>query len=422
MRKLLLIGIFVGINISVNSQAIITIDSCYSWAKQQYPLIKEKRLIEKTKEFNVSNAGKGYLPQVNFNGQGTYQSAVTTIPLNFHIAGINFSIPTISKEQFNLHGEVDQLIYDGGTIKQQKQVQETNSNIQEQNLEVQLYALKDRINQIYFGTLLIDEQLNQNGVTQKELQNNIDRMQAKVNSGTALNSNLYELQADLYQQQQNEISLKASRKAYLDMLSLFINKPLDENTKIETPHTVAVSDVINRPELTYYDSQKKIDDVQEKLLNASNRPKFMFFFQGGYALPGLNAFDIQPAWYYITGLRLSWSLGGLYTLKNQKQLLNIDKQIIDVQREAFLFNTNINLKQQSADISKLQQMIAKDNDIISKRTAVKDVAKAQMDNGVITVHDYISELDAEDAAIQGRLLHQVQLLMDEYNYQNTSGN
>jgi outer membrane protein TolC len=423
MKKLLLIGTILGATVLVNAQTTLTLDTCYARARQQYPLIKQKGLIEKTKEYSVANAAKGYLPQVNFNGQATYQSAVTSITISgLPPAFKGLSFPTPTKDQFNVHGEVDQTIYDGGMIKQQKQVQETNAGIQDQNIEVQMYALRDRINQIFFGALLIDQQLKQNDLTQKDLQNSIDRMQATVNNGEALNSSLDELQADLYQQQQNRIGLSATRKAYIDMLGIFINKPLDENVVLGTPRNLVVSDSIHRPELSFYDFQKKNDDVQDKLLNAGNRPKFSAFFQGGYALPGLNGFDVDPALYYITGVRLSWSLGGFYTLKNQRQLLEIDRQSIDVQKDDFIFNTRINLKQQSADMIKLQQMINKDNDIISKRTAVKDASKAQMDNGVITVHDYISQLDAEDAAKQNLLLHQVQLLMDQYNYQNTSGN
>ena len=422
MKKIFLIGILAIIFSSVHAQTSLNLDSCYAQAKAYYPLIKEEGLIEKTKDYTISNAAKGYLPQVNFSGQATYQSAVTTIPIDFHIPGVNFSIPTVSQSQFNLHGEVDQTIYDGGMIKQQKSAQTANANVQEQNIEVQLYQLKNRINQLFFGTLLIDAQIKQNDLTQKDLQNSINKVQAGVTAGSVLASSLDELQAELYQLQQNEIGLKTSRKAYMDMLSLFINRPLDENTSLQTPINTTVSDSIHRPELSFYDFQKKSDDVQEKILNASNRPKFLFFFQGGYALPGLNGFDINPALYYVTGVRLSWNLGGLYTLKNQRQLLAIDRQSIDVQKENFLFNTRIDLKQQSADILKLQEMIVKDKDIISKRTAVKDAAKAQFDNGIVTVHDYISELDAEEAAKQNLLLHQVQLLMDEYNYQNTSGN
>jgi outer membrane protein TolC len=422
MKKPILIGAIL-ISVFAEGQKLLTLDTCYARARQQYPLIKQKGLIDKTKDFNVSNAAKGYLPQVNFNGQATYQSAVTSISLTgLPPAFKNLSFPTPSKDQFNLHGEVDQTIYDGGMIKQQKQSAGAGADIQEQNIEVQLYALKDRINQIFFGALLIAEQLKQNALLQKDLQSNIDNMQAGVNSGTALSSNLDQLQAELLQQQQNEVELKSSRKAYIDMLGLFINQPLDDNAELQTPVSKIVSDSIHRPELSFYDFQKKNDDVQEKILDASNRPKFLYFFQGGYALPGLNGFDVNPEWYYITGFRLSWSLGGLYTIKNQKQLLDIDKQGIDVQKDDFIFNTRIALKQQSADMIKLQQLINTDKEIIAKRTSVKNAAKAQVDNGVITVHEYINQLDAEDQAKQSLLLHQVQLLMDEYNYQNTSGN
>jgi len=422
MKKIFLTISIIASGLISNGQSPLLLDTCYALARQQYPLIKQLGLIDKTKDYNISNAARGYLPQVNFNGQGTYQSAVTSIPLDFSFGGFKFSIPTLPKEQFNVHGELDQTIYDGGIIKQQKNEQDANADIQKQNVGVQLFALRDRINQIFFGALLIDAQVKQNELTQKDLQNSVDRMQANVNNGTALSSNLDELQAELIQQEQNEISLKASRKAYMDMLSVFINRPLNDTTQLVAPGAVTVSDSIHRPELSFYDAQKKNDDVQDKLLNAGNRPKFSFFFQGGYALPGLNGFDVDPAWYYITGFRLSWSLGGLYTLKNQRQLLNIDRQGIDVQKEDFVFNTRINLKQQSADMIKLGQLINKDNDIIGKRTLVKNSAKAQLDNGTMTVHDYISEVDAEDQAKQNLILHQVQLLMDEYNYQNTSGN
>ena len=401
----------------------IQLEECYKLAKQQYPLIKQRDLIEKTKDYSIENVGKGYLPQVNFNGQATYQSAVTTIAVSgLPPAFDHLSFPELPLEQFNVHGEVDQTIYDGGVMKQQKQSDAANADIQQQNLEVQLYALKDRINQIYFGVLLIDEQVKQNDLTQKDLQSSIDKIQEGVKNGTALSSSVDELQAELLQQQQDKIQLEASRRAYLNMLGVFTGQQYDTTTTLELPLSFTPSDSIKRPELSFYDFQKKNDDVQEKILNASNRPKFSYFLQGGYALPGLDAFNVTPAWFYITGFRLSWNLGGYYTMKNQKQLLDIDRQGIDIQKETFLFNTKITLKQQSSDIEKLHAVIDKDNNIIVKRTEVKDASKAQMENGIITIHEYISELDAEDQAKQSLLLHEVQLLLAEYSYQNTTVN
>ena len=335
---------------------------------------------------------------------------------------IDVTIPTPSKDQYNIHGELDQTIYDGGVIKQQKMSAQSDANISQKNLEVQLYTLKDRVNQVYFGTLLIGQQLIQDSLTRNDIQNSIDKMQVAVNNGTALKSSLDELQAELLQQDQNEISLKASRKSYLDMLGVLINMPLDESAELENPVTITVSDSINRPELALYDIQKRSYDVQDRILDAQNRPKFSFYVQGGYADPGLDAFDVNFQWYYIGGFRLSWNFGGYYTLKNQRQLLNIDRQTTDLNKETFLFNTRITMKQQGAEITKLREMLVKDNDIVAKRTSIKNVSKVQMEQGAITVHDYIGELDSENQAIQNQILHKTQLLQSEYNYQNTTGN
>jgi outer membrane protein TolC len=422
MKRIFLTGIAVIVSLWANAQGL-SLDTCYALAQKQYPLIKQRDLIEKSRGYNVSNAGRGYLPQVSFNGQGTYQSAVTSLSLGALPKPFNdISFPTPNKAQYNVHGELDQTIYDGGIIKDQKQMDEADADIQKQNVEVELYAIRDRIDQIFFGALLIDEQIKQNDLTQKDIQSSIDQVKAGVANGTALSSDEDELQAELLQQQQNKIQLQASRKAYMDMLGLFINKPLDENTTLQAPGAVKIADSIKRPEVAYYDIQKKSYDAQDNMLNAGNMPKLSFFFQGGVADPGLNAFDTKSEPYYITGFRFTWNIGGFYTLKNSRELLTVQRQMLDVEKETFLFNTKQTLKQQGNDIIKLQQMLSLDKDIVAKRTIVLQASKAKLDNGTITTHEYLTELDAKDQAEQALLLHEVQLLMSEYGYQNTSGN
>ena len=389
----------------------IKLNECYEQAKKYYPLIKQHDLIEKTKDYNVQNASKGYYPQFSINGQATYQSAVTTIPFHLDIPqlGLNINVPTPKKDQYKISGELDQLIYDGGAIKYTKESEETTAGIKQQSLEVELYTLKDRINQLFFGVLLIDEQLKQNELKQKDIQSSIDKIQERLNNGRATKSAVAELKAALIQEQQNNIQLQSSRKAYIDMLGKFTNQKFNQNASLETPGDIVSSDSINRPELSLYEEQKRFYNVQNELLTVSNRPKFSFFLQGGYGRPGLNAFDVNFATYYIGGLRLYWSLGGFYTLKNQRQILEINQQITDIQKETFLFNTNLILMQQNAEIEKLRAVIAKDKEIIDYRTEVKNASKAQMENGVVTMHEYISQLDAENLAKQNLLLHQVQL-------------
>ena len=396
----------------------LTLNDAYQLARKNYPLIRQQGLITKTKDYSVSNAARGYLPALSVNGQATYQSAVTDLPVK--IPGV--TIPELSKDQYNIHGEVDQVIYDGGVIKNQKETARANEVIQQQNLEVELYALYDRVNQLFFGALLIDQQLKQNDLLKADIQNGIDKAKALVANGTAYRSSVDELQAQILQTDQSRVELKANKKAYLDMLSLFVNATIDENTVLETPGAPAYSDVISRPELLFYDYQKKTYDLQEQLLKDQLRPRFSFYAQGGYARPGLDFLSNDFAWYYIGGLRLSWNLGSLYTLHNQKQILSISRETLDIQKEVFLFNTQITQKQQHQDVAKYLELVNKDDAIISLRESVKKAAAAQLENGVLSAHDYITEVNAEDEARQNLILHQVQLLQSQYNYQNTVGN
>jgi outer membrane protein TolC len=397
----------------------LTISECYSLARKNYPLIKQRDLITKTKDYSVSNASKGYLPAFSVNGQATYQSTVTSFPFTIPIKG--FTLPVYSKDQYKIFGEVDQVVYDGGVIKNQKQTAEANEVIQQQSLEVELYALYDRVNQLFFGALLVDEQLKQNDLLKADVQNGIDKEKALVANGTAFRSSVDELEAQLLQTDQSRVELLATKKAYLDMLSLFINRPV-EDIILEKPAPPPATDTLRRPELLSYDYQKKTYDLQDKLLVAQLMPKLGLFAQGGYARPGLNELSNNFAWYYIGGLKLSWNLGSIYTIKNQKRLLNIDRETLDVQKETFVFNTSLTQKQQSSDITKDIELVKADDAIINLRESVKKASQAQLENGVLSAHDYITEVNSEDEARQNRILHEMQLLQAQYSYQNTMGN
>jgi len=417
---MIILTILPGATIYAQQSSSLTIETVYQLARKNYPLIKQHDLITKTKEYSVSNAAKGYLPSLSVNGQATYQSAVTNFPFKIPITG--FTLPAYSRDQYKIYAEVDQVIYDGGVIKNQKQSADVNEIIQQQNLEVELYALYDRVNQLFFGAMLMDEQLKQNDLVKHDIQNGVDKAKALVANGTAYRSSVDELSAQLLQTEQSRVELAATKKAYLNMLSVFINLPLDETTILEKPAAPAVADNINRPELLFYDYQKRNYDLQDEMLKTNLRPKFSFFVQGGYGRPGLNFLNNDFAWYYLGGLRLSWNLGSWYTIKNQKQLLDINRNTLDIQKEIFLFNAHITQKQQNGDIEKYIELVKKDDAIITLRESVKNAAGAQLENGVMSAHDYVTEVNSENEARQNLILHEVQLLQAQYNYQNTMGN
>ncbi len=396
----------------------LTLDDCLQMAKQNYPLIKQFTLIEKTKEYSIANAQKGYLPQFNVTGQATYQSAVTGFPITLP----NVDIPTISKDQYRLYGEVSQSITDLFAVKDQKEYINANSEIETQKIKVELYKLRERINSIYFGILLIDEQIQQTELLKKDIQSGIKKTNVAIDNGIALKSTADNLKAELLKANQRTIELKATRKGYADILTLFIGNPIDESTILEKPKNQMLASTINRPELKLFDLQKKTFDVQEKLITDKNLPRVSLFFQGGVGRPGLNMLNPDFQSYYITGVRLNWNVTGFYTYKMEKQILGLNQSVIDIQRETFLFNTNLTLKQQNADIDKMQELIETDNSIVLLRENVVNTTQNQLTYGTATTNDYLIAVNALDQAKQSLILHEIQLLIAQYNYQSTSGN
>lgn len=398
------------------AQQRLTIEDCYMLARDNYPLVKQRDLIAKSNSYSIENASKGYLPQWTIFGQASYQSDVTQVPIAAP------GVTVLDKDQYKIYSEVSQILYDGGTIKAQKKIVEANTLVEEQKLEVELYKLKERINQLFFGILMIDEQLTQAEIVKKDIQSGLDKTNAAIANGTALKSSGDALQAELLKTDQRTIELKAIRNAYAEMLGLFINRTPDEATIFEKPQPVTVSTSINRPELRLYELQKSSLDMQDKLLNARNLPKLGLFLQGGYGRPALNMLNNDFDLYYIGGVKMSWALSGLYTRKNERALLDINRSTLDIQKETFLFNTNLSLRQQNSEAAKLQELIKTDDAIIALRTKIKNTALAQVENGVISSSDYLREVNAEDQARQNQLLHEIQLLMTYYSQQTTSGN
>lgn len=407
-------------SLPIRSQEIqtLTIENCYALASEHYPLAKQRELILKSRDYSIENISKGYLPQVNIVGQASYQSEVTQVPIQLP----NTTIPVLDKDQYKIYGEINQVVYDGGMIKQQKLSQESKSLVEAQKLEVELYKLKERINDLYFGILLVNEQLKQNALKKDDIALGIKKTEAQLANGTVFRSSLDILKAEYLTVSQQTLTLLSNKKAYLNMLALFLNKPLDDNTLLVTPVPPVLSTQNNRPELGLFEQQAKNIDIQQQAITIKNIPKLNLFFQGGMGKPALNMLSNDFEAYYIGGIRLNWSLFGYYTQRKEKDLLNINKEDISIQKETFLFNTNYQLQQQNEEISRLSGYLISDQEIISLRGSIKKAALAQLENGVSTTSDYLREVNAEDTARQNKILHQIQLLAAQYKVRLTQGN
>jgi outer membrane protein TolC len=419
MKKKISILVFLFTSL-INSQTRLTIDECYSKARENYPLIKQKDYIIKSNEYSISNIWKGYFPQVTLSGQVTYQSEVTSIPIL--IPGIK--IEPLSKDQYKAIAEVNQTIYDGGIMAARADIQKASAAVENEKVETELMKLKERVNQIYFGILLLDKQLVQTEIVEKDIIGGLEKLSAAMTNGTATHSSVDVLKAELLKTIQKKIELKSSHRSYIDMLGLLINQPLDETVLLEQPNNNFNTDVreVNRPELKLFYSQENLMVEQRGLNLAKILPKASLFFQGGYGKPALNMLKNSFEWYYMAGARLSWSISNLYTYDYENEIIEINKKSVEAQREVFLLNTNLLLKQQLREIEKLKELIEVDKQIVEIRTSIKEVAKSQLENGIITSNDFIRELNAEDQAKQNLAIHAIQLLLAQQNYKLTLGN
>ncbi|MEP1087826.1 MAG: TolC family protein [Algoriphagus sp.] len=401
----------------VKSQTL-TLEQCQELALENYPLINQLELIQLSSDYSIENAGKGNLPQLSVSGQATYQSDVTGLPIDIP----NVVIQPLAKDQYKVYGEISQSLTDGPMIKNQKALIQANSETQAKQLEVQLYQVKERINQLFFGMMLIDQQVLQTDLLKKDIQTGIKKTSAAVENGTALRSAVDVLKAELLRVDQKSIELQYTRNGYAEMLSLFIGQPISSQTTLIRPAPKPMVQEINRPELAFYQSQKQSLVIQNQLISNRSIPKINLFVQGGYGRPGLNFLSNDFELFYLGGVRLNWNISSFYTSRRERELLDLSSTSIDLLQETFLLNTTITLSQKQQDINKYIRLMQTDQEIVMLRESVKNSASAQLEYGTLTSNDYLTYVNAADQANQDLILHKVQLLMAQYSYQLTSGN
>jgi len=405
--------------VRVNAQLAgsISLDSCLVWAERNYPEIVQYQLYRQSGEYNLENTSKGKLPQIGIYGQASYQSDVTSLP---DAQGLN--VEEISKDQYNVYGEIVQPLTDIAVVNQRKRIQKIQNEIDQANVEVSLYQIKERVSDMYFGILLVRGQLEQTTLSKSDINAGINSVRAAVNYGTALKSTLHVLEAELLGLEQREIEQQAILVSYIQMLGRFTGKELTVNTRLETPQIRTYGDEILRPELRLYNARINALSLQSDLIQKNNLPKFSLFLQTGIGRPALNLLSNDFEFYYLGGLKLSWNLSNFYTSGNEKNLYSIEQDIVNSQRETFLFNTRLTMTSQSAEIQKTQELIAKDEQIVTLREQVLETSKMQLDNGVITSNDYTSVVIDADLARQSLIVHQIELLQLQNQYKLTTGN
>lgn len=395
-------------SLSMISQAQITLESCQQQARENYPLVRQYDLLQLAEKYTLSNVAKGNLPQISLSGKVSYQSEATTFP--FEIPGLG--IKGLPKDQYQALVEIKQNVWDGGKIRHQKAQVKAVTEENARQLDTSMYALEERVNQVFFGILLLDEQRTQNKLLEEELVRNLKTVEAYRMNGTANDADVDAVQVEILQTKQQRIQLENNRTAYLRMLSLLTGKEFPAQAQLIRPEPVATtSSGFNRPELRWYEAQEQTVTVQRKGLQSGYLPSFSLFAQGAYGNPGLDILKDKFRAYYLVGARFTWNFGSLYTLKNDRRKLDNQLQKIQNERDLFLFHTQLQVAEEDGTIQSLRQQMKKDEEIIRLRENIRRSAQAKVGNGTLSVSDMLKEITAENLARQAKAVHEVQLLM-----------
>lgn len=404
----------------------VTLDECQQLAQDNYPLIKQYDLIKQTTDYNVSNISKGWLPQISAIAQGTYQSDVMALPdpLRKILGQQGYDIKGFKKDQYRIGLELNQSVYDGGIISGQKNIARMEGEVQAAQTATDLYAIRQRVNDIYFSILLLNEKMRLNNDLLVLLQSNLDKLNSMLTNGIAMQSDVNTVMAEKLKAEQDATELEFSKKSHIEVLALFIGQDL---TDVVMPSEVATQPLgNNRPELRLFDSQIRLADAQERLLKAKLLPKLSVFAQGYYGYPGYNQFDAMFShdWKLdgLVGVRLAWDIGSLYTNKGDRAKLTAQRQMVETNRETFLFNTHLQEIQQIDGVEKYRRLIADDREIVALRVEVRKSAESKLEHGIIDTNNLLQEITRENQSRIDLSTHAVLMLKESYDLKYTVNN
>jgi len=424
MRRYFIIILLLAGWASAGAQSLVTLEACYGAAQANYPLLKQKEILAQSKALEIENLKLNrQLPQLAINGQATWQSQVTKLPIEMP----GLAIPTLSKDLYRVTLDASYALYDGNLTQLQVEVQRASTATAQQQVEIELNHLKEQVSSLFLNALLTDESRAITQALRNELNNRLEKIQSNVRFGTVAPMDADALQAELLSARQRLAQLDAARRGLRESLAILTALPIADSTELvvgalDSPSDAGNGAALARPEFRLYQAQRSLYDAQFQLMAGKTKPRLSLFAQGGGGRPGLNFLSNEFTGFFLGGLRLNWNLSSFYSLTNDRQMITLNRQGVDIRQATFERNLSLQLRQQQTEIDKLTAQLATDAEIVALRGRVRRAAAVQLDNGSIAARDYTTELNAENQAQLSQKLHELQLLQARIQYRTLLGN
>ncbi len=386
----------------------MTLAICLEAAQKSATSTKQKEIEQELARLNAQIIQTGWLPQIAFNGQTTYQSDVTGLGIEIP----NLRMTPINKDQYKTFVDVNQLIYDGGASKIRNMLQEINSNNAQNRIQIANRNLLLETQKMFFSALLAQENLLIWETAKEEIIARKTALESGLRFGARTKNQLDILDVELLKIEQQITDISAAKNIAVDMLNLLTGLNLNKQTKFQIPQDIqSISPLsFDTFEMKVLQNQQSIVAANQELNQSKLRPKAIVFGQGGYGNPALNMLKNEFQSYYLLGIRLNWDISSFYT-KNinqkseqlQKELIN--QQKIDLERQISMQHTKM-----SEEVKRFETLIQQDRGMITLRERISKTAASELDMGTITATQFVSEKNAEKLVKQAYLLHTIQKL------------
>jgi outer membrane protein TolC len=405
--------------IMLRAQEPVTLEQCQQWARENHPVLRQSGLYQQILNLKDENNATSLLPQLTLNGQATYQSDVTKIAISIP----NLHVPTVDKDQYKIYLDLKQTIWDGGLSKARELINASENAGNQQQVEVELYQLKENVNRFFFTSFLIQENLKILEQKTQVLTERRKMMESAVKNGMMLSSELDQLLADLIKTDQTILELKSNRETVLSALSIMTGKTTDQLQPMELGNSaIALDQPVQRPEMNLFERQTDLLNANAELLKKQRNPKLFGFGQAGYGKPGLNMLNSAFDTYYLVGVGFNWNVLDWKNTQRQRQVLKLQQEIVQTKQESFLRGIDIASDQQNKQIAQLSELLRTDEQLIKVRERITRTSASKLENGSITMADYIQDLNAETSAKLTLETHRIQLKEAQVKLANIKGN
>ena len=420
MRKEIII-LILSILSPLLATAGLTIEQCVEKARDNYPMVKKYDLLASTLDIDLSDINKGWLPRIGVYGQVTAQNVVPSFPesLSGVLQQMGQPMKGLGKLQYKAGVDVSQTIWDGGVSHARRELRRAGTAAEQSGLDVEMYAVKQRVENLYFAILLTEEQIAQNRNTMTLLDATLERLKAMLRNGTAMQSDVDMIEAQSLTVAQGIAQAESALSGYRTVLGMFMGESL-QGVELIRPDSVMPSELqSDRPEIRLFDTRIVAADASRRLADTALMPKVGLFAQAYYGYPGFDYFksmiNRDLSFNIMAGVKVSWNIDSFYTKRNVSRRNRLDIAGIMAEKETFLFNSDMQVASQLEKIRGIRDVMKDDSRIMALRANVRKSAESQLQNGIIDTTALLTKITDENQAALTARYHEIQLVQEIYN-------